>query len=129
VTELSPFDVIRDLQNSKKRLITGENEKAYAPWIVNRGMSLHIDTVLYANDVNMMHHVGALLQHDYYFHSIRSMKRWSKWHKKLKDDDIEAITEYCECSREKAAEIRRLLTDENLELLKKELKLRAAIKK
>ena len=113
------FDIIKDLQNGKQRLVTTENEKDYVPFMTNRAMSHHLDTVLYANDMNMSHHIDALLQHDYYFHAIRKVKRWAKWPKKEKDDEVLAISEYLDCSIDKAREAKRVLSDDNVKMIHK----------
>ena len=89
--------------------------------MVNRALSYYIDTIMYANDMNINHHVDKLMQHDYLFYSIRKAKRFSKWAKKKKDSDIELIQEYYGYSYDKAKVAVSVLTDDQIKIIKKKL--------
>lgn len=79
------FDFLNDLNHQKKNLLREDihAEKEYSPWIVNVGMSLHPDTILYANDMNEYYHISKAMQYDFYIHGVRSRKRFAKWPKQL----------------------------------------------
>lgn len=118
---MNPFDIVTDISLNKKRLIDETNQKEYSPFMVNRALSYYIDTIMYANDMNINHHVDKLMQHDYLFYSIRKAKRFSKWAKKKKDSDIELIQEYYGYSYDKAKVAVSVLTDDQIKIIKKKL--------
>jgi hypothetical protein len=118
---VNPFDIVTDISLNKKKLIDETNQKEYSPFMVNRALSYYIDTIMYANDMNINHHVDKLMQHDYLFYSIRKAKRFSKWAKKKKDSDIELIQEYYGYSYDKAKVAVSVLTDNQIKIIKKKL--------
>jgi len=118
---VNPFDIVTDISLNKKRLIDETNQKEYSPFMVNRALSYYIDTIMYANDMNINHHVDKLMQHDYLFYSIRKAKRFSKWAKKKKNSDIELIQEYYGYSYDKAKVAVSVLTDDQIKIIRKKL--------
>lgn len=118
---MNPFDIIGDISLNKKRLIKETNEKDYPPFMVNRGLSYFIDTIMYANDMNLNHHIDKIMQHDYLFYSIRKAKRFSKWAKQKKHSDIEIIQEYYGYNHDKAKVALSILSDDQMKTIKKKL--------
>ena len=102
-----------DLLKSGKQV-----EKNYDPYVTNRNYSLYIDTALYANEINMCYQVDKKLQYDYYLNTIRPAKRFVKWPKKEKVEDIDIITTYYKVSNNKAVEISRVLTEEQKNIIR-----------
>ena len=96
-------------------------EKAYNPFMVNRGLSYFNDTVIYANAMNRLHHLDHRLQFDFYINSIRKRKRFSKWIKPDTASDVEVVKEYYGYSNEKARQALSLLTSEQINDLKKKV--------
>lgn len=122
----SPFDYVNSITFNKKDMMTGtENdelaEKSYVPFVVNRALSYFPDTILYANEMNINHHVDNKLQYHYLINSIRPKKRFSKWVKKQEDNDLDAVIQYYGYNREKAEQALSLLSPEQLEELKQRL--------
>ena len=121
---MSPFDFINAINSKQKQdLIRASNnpemaEKLYKPFVVNKGLSYFVDTIMYANEMNRATNIDNLLQNDYYLNSIRPAKRVSKWHKKLNDEDIEGVQEYFKVGFVRAQEIVKTLTSEQLDLIK-----------
>jgi hypothetical protein len=118
-TKYKPFDFINEASYSKKDLIlTDESpeeiEKMYNPYIVNRGFSFYNDTVLHANEMNMRHHLFKGAQFHYYLGALRSRKRFSKWHKLEKDDDLDLIQKYYQCNRQVAKQYLDVLSPEEI---------------
>lgn len=116
MAKLSPFEYIKTI-NSKSEKI--EDLDGYVPFIVNRGMSYTIDTVLFANEVNMNSHIDANLQYDFYFYGIPKKKRYGKWIKKDILSNIDIIQENYRCSITRAIEYSGLLTPEQISVLEK----------
>ena len=96
-------------------------EKEYPPFMVNRSLSYFHDCVLMANEMNINHHLDKRLQFDFLINIIRKKKRFSKWAKAQKSDDIEVIQEYYGYSNEKARQIHSLLSSEQIDELKKKV--------
>ena len=96
-------------------------EKAYNGFMVNRGLSYFYDTVLLANEMNRHHHLDGRLQFDFLINIVRKQKRFSKWLKATKTDDLETVKEYYGYSNEKARQALTLLNDAQLEELRKKV--------
>lgn len=120
---MSPFDYVNDINLKKTDLIRSSSnselaEKQYMPFIINRAFSQFIDTILYANEMNKSAHIDSKLQNDYYLNSIRPGKRFSKWHKRQEDSDIDVIQAYYKVNYLRASEMVSLLSKEQLDLIK-----------
>jgi hypothetical protein len=119
---MNPFDILNSITYNKKRLIDESNEKQYNAYQINKGLSYFVDTIFIAQEMNMNYHLDNLLQHDYLFNSVRKQKRYAKWVKKDKDDDIESIKIYYNYSYRKAQEACNILTKEQIEYIKEKVK-------
>jgi hypothetical protein len=120
---MTPFDYIKAINESKVNLMEDSEESPileseYIPFIVNRGLSLFPDTILYANEMNMRPNLGKKPQFLYLLNTIRRKKRYSKWFKKEKYEDIENVSTYFNYSLAKAKEAVKVLTAEQLQLIK-----------
>ena len=98
-----------------------EEVKDYPPFIINRCLSGHIDCVLYANEMNMNHHLSKEMQYAFYLNALRKKKRFSPWMKKNKEKDLETIKKYYGYSNEKASQALRIINKEQLEFIEKRL--------
>ena len=117
-----PFDYINSITVNKKNIMeTDEDEKSYIPYIVNRSLSMHVDTILYANEMNRQGFLDKKLQYDYLRTAIKAKKRYAKWLKKAKNEDVQAISSYYKYSNEKAKSVLGILTKEQIMEIKKEL--------
>lgn len=113
-------DIIPSILQTKKNVL--ENSKDYVPYVVNKALSFHYDCVMYANQMNMVPSLDSDLQYHYYLNSVRSYKRpFQKWHKFEKNEAIEAIKEYYGYSSDKAKATLEILSDEQIEIIKKNL--------
>lgn len=122
----NPFDYLNAINYTKENLVHGSNndelaEQGYNPFVVNRGLSFFPDTILYANEMNTKHQLDKSLQFDYLINSIRPKKRFSKWHKKISNEDFEAVQMYYKCSDAKAETVLKVLTSEQLQCIKDRL--------
>ena len=107
------------LQTKKNPFQVEHDYKVYAPFIVNRALSYHLDCVLYANEMNMRPFIDKDQQFTFLLNTIRSMKRkFQPWQKSSADKDMECVKVYFGYSNEKAKEALRILTIEQLEEIK-----------
>jgi len=118
----NPFDYVKDILQPKKNLIVDEEtEKAYKPFLVNKGLSFYKDCVAFANQMNQRPHLDKKLQNDFLLYTVRSMKRpYAKWEKSEENDDIECVKLVYGFSDTKAREALRLLSNEQIQQLKEE---------
>lgn len=118
----NPFEFINSISYKKNNLLKdGYSEKDYPSFLVNKGLSLYADTILYANEINRRPWIDNKLAYDYFLNSIRPRKRYSKWFKKTKNEDLELLKEYYKCSESKALEYLNILSETQLEKLRKRL--------
>jgi len=120
--KLGVFDIVKAVAESKHDYFRGETkdvaDKTYVPFLVNKALSFHIDTVLYANEMNQRGHLDNLLQHDYLINTVRSRRRKSnKWPKPSDDNDIKAVMEYYECNYNRAKDYLTVLTANQLAVI------------
>ena len=122
---MNPFEFINQINHGKTNLIdqTPEVEKEYKPFIVNRGLSFNHDTALYANEMNFHSHLDSKLQFDFFLNTIRPKKRYGKWLKRKKEDNVvlEVIKKYCKCSYAKARDYALLLNESQLDIIRQQI--------
>jgi hypothetical protein len=122
----NPFDYLNAINYTKKDLMTGSAndelaEDGYNPFVVNKGLSYFPDTILYSNEMNTRPQIDNKLQFHYLINSIRPKKRYSKWHKRNANNDLEAIQQYYQCNYTKAEQALKVLTGEQIECIKQRL--------
>ena len=103
---------------SKKPLMDTEDEqveKEYLPFIINRCLSYFPDTILQANEMNQYSHLDKKMQFDFFRYSTRARKRFSKWLKPEKSEQLEAVKSYYGYSNKLADEVMSILSPEQLE--------------
>ncbi len=119
---MGPFDFIKAINESKDVMKNDPfAEKDYIPFLVNRGLSFFQDTILQVNEMNRNHFLDNKLQFDYLINNIRPRKRWSKWLKPDKIDNLELVKLYFGFGNEKAKEALEVLTNEDIEEIKSKL--------
>jgi hypothetical protein len=119
---ISPFDFINAIHYSKDKLIVDDwSEKQYNPYIINKGLSYGHDTVIPANEMNSRPHIDKILQFDFLINIIRPKKRFNKWIKAEKIDDLEVVKEYYGYSTEKAKQVLPLFNDSIITELRKRI--------
>ena len=116
---MTPFDFVNLVLHNKKP----DDEldfKDYAPFIVNRSLSYHIDCVLYANEMNLWPSTDKDMQYQYLLNSIRPMKRkFAPWQKSKNDENIDCVKTYFGYSNQKAKDALLILTDEQIAEIKR----------
>ena len=119
---MSPFDYLNAIMQNKKQLIVDEEtEREYSPFMVNRGLSYHKDCIMYANEMNTKHYLDKKLQNDFLLNTVRSQKRpFAKWVKSAKSEDLSCIKQVFGFSDNKASEVLRLLSKEQIQKLKEQ---------
>lgn len=111
--------VLDSIQRTKK-LVDINDRKDYPAWSVNRILCNHKDSILYANMMNINAHLPETLQYHYLLNTIRPMKRqYVKIDRVVKaQQDMDAVKLYFGFSNKKAKDALRILTDEQIALIK-----------
>tara|TARA_B100001248_G_scaffold154353_1_gene116165 strand:- start:3414 stop:3803 length:390 start_codon:yes stop_codon:yes gene_type:complete len=123
---MNPFDFVTDINLGKKDIITNSDnpelaERTYNPYLTNKSLSYFQDTVHYANEMNMHSDLNHKMQYSFLLNIVRKRKRFSKWHKTIDDENLQAVIDYYGYSVKKAKEALKILSDEQLSTIKLKL--------
>lgn len=120
--KINPFDFVNAIQYTKEALIVDDwSEKQYNSFIINKSLSFGADTVIAANEMNSRPHVEKRLQFDFLINTIRPRKRFNKWLKAEKVEDLEVVKQYYHYNTEKALQALKILSPEQLNTIKERL--------
>ncbi len=116
-------DYLNSINLTKKNLMKDDPdwEKNYPPYIINKCMSHHMDTIVFANEMNRYPNLDKRLQYDFYINTVRARKRFSPWGKKEKVKDLELVKQYYAYSNEKAKQALRILSPTQLDYIRNKL--------
>jgi hypothetical protein len=122
MVKISPFDFVNAIHYTKENLIVDDwSEKQYNPFVVNKSLSFGADTVIPANEMNSRPHLEKRLQFDFLINTIRPRKRFNKWLKAEKIEDLELVKQYYNYNTEKALQALRILSPEQINTIKERL--------
>ena len=110
--------------NFNKDDLTVDDEniiKSYPPFIINKCLSGHLDSVLFANEMNKYHFLDKDMQYKFYLNILRKRKRFSPWIRKDKDSDLDIVKSYYGYSNEKARQVMKILSTEQINYMKQRL--------
>ena len=116
MTELK--DWLNSINQNKNNLYEEDPDAKYPAYIINRCMSGHLDTVMFANEMNLSHHLDSDMQYSFYLNSVRKRKRFSPWLRKDEIKDLDLVKRYYGYSNEKAKQALRILTKQQLNFIK-----------
>ena len=120
-------EYLNSINFNKNNLMDGEDdmyEKKYSPFIVNKCLAPHNDTILLVNEMNRYGSVldkDKKLQYDFLLNTIRTRKRYAPWIKESKSKNLEYVKEYYGYNNSKAKSILDILNDEQIEFIKSKL--------
>ena len=120
---MGPFEFTKTINDTKHNLMDEdlEVEKDYIPFLVNRSLGYFMDTIMYANEMNRFNSLDYKLQYDFLLNIIRPRKRYSKWLKKSKDDNIDLIKKFYGYSYTKAKDVVDILSEDQIEHIRSKL--------
>ncbi len=118
-------DWLNSINFTKENLLEDDSTlvKEYAPFIINKCLSGQIDTILFANEMNMNHSLDKDMQYSFYLNSLRKRKRFSPWIRKDKIKDLECVKQYYGYNNEKASQALKILNKEQIEFIKQRLEI------
>lgn len=120
---ISPWDIINAINTHDANLVNADTEAQCKKegFYVNKALSMGVDTVIYANEMNSRPHLDYQLQFDFLINTIRPRKRYNKWIKAETVDVLEVIQEYYGYSITKARQVLPILTADQLSYIKERL--------
>ena len=120
---MGPFEFTKTINDTKHNLMDEdlEVEKDYIPFLVNRSLGYFMDTIMYANEMNRFNSLDYKLQYDFLLNIIRPRKRYSKWLKKSKNDNIDLIKKFYGYSYTKAKDVVDILSEDQIEHIRSKL--------
>ena len=109
-------DWLNSINFTKENLIEDPDIIAsYPPYIINWCLSGHLDTVLFANEMNKYSNLDKDMQYSFLLYTLRKRKRFSPWLKKEQVDDLDLVKKHYGYSNEKAKVAVSLLTKTQIE--------------
>ena len=116
-------DYLNSINFSKDYLMDEDPgwEKNYPAYVINKCMSHHLDTIMFANEMNIHSHIDKRLQYDFLINIVRPRKRFSPWGKKNKVKDLDLVKKYYGYSSDKATQALEILTPTQLNYIKDKL--------
>ena len=92
MTKRNPFDFVKSASYTKKDLMVDEvEEKAYQPFLINKALSYHQDSVFLTNEMNVRHGVDNRLQYLFFLNTLRKRQRFSQWSKPYISKKIDTV--------------------------------------
>ena len=116
-------DYLNSINFNKEDLMQDDPgwEKNYPPYVINKCLSHHMDTLAFANEMNRYPNLDKKLQYSFYLNTLRKKKRFSPWLRKDKVTDLEIIKQYYGYSNEKALNALKILTPDQINFIKQRL--------
>lgn len=120
------FSAVTDIGETKEPISFRRDMSWYNQFFINNAFSQHIDTVLFAYEMNIRGSIPDEMHYQYLFHSIKPCKRRGKW-AKLDDDAefvliVEVFAKYNDLNRQKAREYVLKMSDDKLKRFKRFVK-------
>lgn len=116
---MNPFEISGLVSTTTVNHWDEIGEKDYVPFMINRAMSYHIDSVMFAQELNQRPTMPKQWQYDFLRYAVYpKKKRFSKWAKPEEDHLIELISESYQVNRQRAIGIRALLDDDAIKILR-----------
>lgn len=116
----SPFDYVSAINSRKDIVRTGETAvddaiKDYNPFLTNRALSYHQDTINVALKMNVSSDLSKIMQYDFLINIVRPRARFGKWGKPIVTDQLEMVSQYFDVNYDVAQQYLRLLSPEVVE--------------
>lgn len=116
-------DWLNSINSTKQNLIDEDPnyKKQYVPYVINKCFAGHLDAIMFANEMNLNHHLDKKMQYDFLLNTLRKKKRFSPWLKKEDIENLECVKSYYGFSTEKAKQSLSLLDQSQINYIKTKL--------
>lgn len=120
----NPFDFVKSVSYDKKDIMVDDyEERNYAPFLINKSLSYHQDSVFFTNEMNCRYHLDNRLQYLFLLNTLRKRQRFAKWSKPYISKKLDTIKQYYQISTLKAKEYMEVLSDKQVRELKQRMKI------
>ena len=113
-------DWMKSINQTKNNIMEEDplTENSYPPYIVNKCLANHLDSVMYANEMNKYPKLDKVIQYEFLINSLKPRKRFTPWVKKQTLDNLDLVKEYYGYSHDKALTALEILTNEELDIIR-----------
>lgn len=112
-------EILKSILTNKKEVELINERTDYPAWNINRVLANYKDCILYANMMNMNSHISQKLQYQFLLNTVRPIKRpFNKTDRDKVNRDLESVKLYFSYSNEKAKDALRILSDEQIALIR-----------
>lgn len=119
MSKRNPFDFVKSVSSDKTDIMVDDiEEKAYQPFLINKSLSYHQDSVFFTNEMNCRHGLDNRLQYVFFLNTLRKRQRFSKWSKPYVSKKLDVVKQYYQMSTREAKDLYTLLSDKELRELK-----------
>lgn len=123
MSKRNPFDFVKSVSYDKKDIMIDDvEEKNYAPFLINKSLSYHQDSVFFTNEMNCRHGLDHRLQYLFLLNTLRKRQRFSQWSKPYLSKKLDTIKDYYNISTLKAKEYMEVLSAKEVRELKNRMK-------
>lgn len=112
MSKRSPFDYVKSI-NTQSGVI--DDMSGYLPFLINRSFAMHMDTIIFAEEMNKFHDLPPRLQYLYYYVMVTPRRRFAKTPKMEDPPFLKEIMEYYQYSKEKALQALNILTPDQVQ--------------
>lgn len=102
---------------TKENLLEKEGNlfrKEYAPFVINKCLAKHIDTLHHAQTLNLMGDIPKDMHYEYLLYSVRPKRRFARSRKMEMHPDIELIQQHYKYNYRRACEVVQILNKEQM---------------
>ena len=123
MSKRNPFDFVKSVSYDKKDIMVDDiEEKSYQPFLTNKALSYHQDSVFFSNEMNIRHGLDNRLQYLFFLNTLRKRQRFSQWQKPSVNEKLDVIKEYYQISTKQAKDYMSILSDSDVRKMKKRMK-------
>ena len=106
----NPFDFVKSVSSDKTDIMVDDiEEKAYQPFLINKSLSYHQDSVFFTNEMNCRHGLDNRLQYVFFLNTLRKRQRFSKWSKPYVSKKLDVVKQYYQMSTREAKDLHSLI--------------------
>lgn len=120
-----PWKYLNSITRGKENLSSEpEFQNEYNAFLTITALSYFKDTVLLANEINKLSHLDKRMQYEFLFHTVpKRFRKGQKWIKNEITDNEKVIMDYYQCNSLRAKEYSRIIPDDEMKKIKKELEI------
>lgn len=127
MVDLSAF--LNSINKTKKNLLKDpENDPQYVEkeykklgFVINRIFSYFPDTIYFAQEMNKRSSLGGIPQYFFYLYGLSARPRFSRGIKADNLENLDVVKEFYNYSTKKAREALQILTEKDIEYIRKKL--------